>query len=86
VLDSTDFQSKASSYFGDQKVGAVLAQASNSVANGWQFPPFFEWARSIYGDLVSKFYTTGKGSLAGILEEWKQRMVKYGNDQGFTVN
>lgn len=86
VLDSTDFQSKASSYFGDQKVGAVLAQASNSVASGWQFPPFFEWARSIYGDLVSKFYTTGKGSLAGILEEWKQRMVKYGNEQGFTVN
>lgn len=86
VLQGSDFQGKASAYFGDQKVGAVLAQASEIVATGWQYPPFFEWARSIYGDLVSKYYTTGKGSLAAILEEWKQRMIKYGNDQGFTVD
>ncbi|WP_316743447.1 sugar ABC transporter substrate-binding protein [Streptomyces sp. MK7] len=86
VLASTDSQNKANKYFGDQKVGPVLAQASKSVARGWQFPPFFEWARSAYGDLVSKFYTTGKGSLAGILEEWKQRMIKYGNEQGFEVD
>ncbi|MER6066721.1 sugar ABC transporter substrate-binding protein [Streptomyces sp. NPDC001792] len=86
VLASTDSQTKVNKYFGDQKVGPLLAQASNSVARGWQFPPFFEWARSTYGDLVSKYYTTGKGSLAGILEEWKQRMIKYGNEQGFEVD
>ncbi|MGV9345522.1 ABC transporter substrate-binding protein [Streptomyces spiralis] len=86
VLASTDSQSKVNKYFGDQKVGPVLAEASKSVARGWQFPPFFEWARSTYGDLVSKYYTTGKGSLAGILEEWKQRMIKYGNEQGFEVD
>ncbi|WP_433445946.1 ABC transporter substrate-binding protein [Streptomyces sp. CA-142005] len=86
VLAGTDSQSKVNKYFGDQKVGPVLAEASKSVAPGWQFPPFFEWARSTYGDLVSKYYTTGKGSLAGILEEWKQRMIKYGNEQGFEVD
>ncbi|GGJ70089.1 sugar ABC transporter substrate-binding protein [Streptomyces brasiliensis] len=86
VLESKDAQSKANTYFGGQKVGAVLAEASKSVATGWQYPPFFEWARVTYGDLVSKFYTTGKGSLAQILEEWKQRMTKYGNDQGFKVD
>ena len=64
----------------------VQTCALSIVASGWQYPPFFEWARSIYGDLASKLYTTGKGSLAGILEEWKQRMIKYGNEQGFQVD
>ncbi len=64
VLESEAFQSKANEYFGDQKVGAVLAEASEIVGSGWQYPPFFEWARSIYGDIASPFYTTGKGSLA----------------------
>jgi multiple sugar transport system substrate-binding protein len=86
VLSSTDNQNKPNKYFGDQKVGAVLAEASDSVASGWQFPPFFEWARSTYGDLVTKFYTSGTGSLAGILEQWKQQMIKYGNEQGFQVD
>ncbi|MGX7674530.1 ABC transporter substrate-binding protein [Plantactinospora sp. DSM 117369] len=86
VLDSSDFQGKANAYFGNQKVGAVLAEASEVVATGWQYPPFFEWARSIYGDLVTKFYTKGEGSLAEILAEWERRMVKYGNEQGFTVD
>ncbi|MBB5783302.1 sugar ABC transporter substrate-binding protein [Nonomuraea jabiensis] len=86
VLDSEAFQSKANQYFGDQKVGAVLAEASEIVGSGWQYPPFFEWARSVYGDLASPFYTTGKGSLAEILEQWKQRCIQYGNEQGFQVD
>ncbi|MEO3810807.1 sugar ABC transporter substrate-binding protein [Sphaerisporangium sp. B11E5] len=86
VLDSEEFRSKANEYFGDQKVGAVLAEASEIVGIGWQYPPFFEWARSIYGDIASPFYTSGKGSLAEILQQWKQRCVQYGNEQGFEVD
>jgi multiple sugar transport system substrate-binding protein len=86
VLESSEFQSKGSKYFGDQKVGAVLAEASETVGSGWQYPPFFEWARSTYGDIASPFYTTGKGSLAQILEQWKQRCIQYGNEQGFQVD
>lgn len=86
VLESKEFQSKANEYFGGQKVGAVLAEASEIVGTGWQYPPFFEWARSIYGDIASPFYTTGQGSLAEILEQWKQRCIQYGNEQGFQVS
>jgi multiple sugar transport system substrate-binding protein len=85
VLDSETFQNKGSEYFGDQKTGAVLAEASEIVGSGWQYPPFFEWARSIYGDIASPFYTSGKISLAEILEQWRQRCVQYGNEQGFEV-
>ncbi|GAA5048978.1 multiple sugar transport system substrate-binding protein [Thermocatellispora tengchongensis] len=86
VLDSEKFQSETNEYFGDQKVGSVLAEATQIVGSGWQYPPFFEWARSIYGDIASPYYTTGQGSLAQILEEWKRRCVQYGNEQGFEVS
>ncbi|MET8161919.1 sugar ABC transporter substrate-binding protein [Sphaerisporangium sp. NPDC005289] len=86
VLNSDAFKGKANKYFGDQKVGAVLSEASEIVGTGWQYPPFFEWARSIYGDIASPYYTTGKGSLVEILQQWKQRCVQYGNEQGFQVD
>ncbi|TMR13878.1 sugar ABC transporter substrate-binding protein [Nonomuraea turkmeniaca] len=86
VLENKEFQSKANKYFGDQKTGVVLAEATEIVGSGWQYPPFFEWARSIYGDLASPYYTTGKGSLAEILEQWRQRCIQYGNEQGFQVD
>jgi multiple sugar transport system substrate-binding protein len=86
VLENKEFQSKANEYFGDQKTGVVLAEATEIVGSGWQYPPFFEWARSIYGDLASPFYSSGKGSLAEILEQWRQRCIQYGNEQGFQVD
>lgn len=86
VLENEAFTGKPNEYFGDQKVGAVLAEATEIVPSDWQFPPFFEYARSIYGDLASPYYTSGKGSLAEILEQWRQRCIQYGNEQGFQVD
>src|SRR5690606_30411415 len=86
VLQNDAFTGKPNEYFGGQKVGAVLAEATEIVPDDWQFPPFFEYARSIYGDLASPFYTSGQGSLADILEQWRQRCIQYGNEQGFQVD
>lgn len=86
VLESSAFQDVPNSYFGGQKTGAVLAQAAASTGPGWQYPPFFEWARSIYGDISSPLYTSGKGSLDQILDTWRQRCITYGNEQGFKVS
>ncbi len=85
VLDSSEFQAAENPYFGNQKTGEVLAQASESVAVGWQYPPFFEYARSIYADIATPFYADGKGSLAEVLETWRDQMTTYGNEQGFDV-
>jgi multiple sugar transport system substrate-binding protein len=86
VLDSDTFKSTPNPYFGGQKTGEVLAEASKASAVGWQYPPFFEWARSIYSDIATPYFTTGKGSLSQILQTWKERCVTYGNEQGFTVD
>ena len=86
VLDSPEFQDVKNPYFGDQKTGEVLAEASKTAAVGWQYPPFFEWARSTYADIATPFYTSGKGSLAEVLQTWQERSIEYGNEQGFTVD
>ncbi len=86
VLDSPEFRDVKNPYFGDQKTGEVLAEASNIAAVGWQYPPFFEWARSTYADIATPFYTSGEGSLAEVLRTWQERSIEYGNEQGFTVD
>ena len=86
VLQSAKFQNVENPYFGGQKTGEVLAEASKIAPVGWQYPPFFEWARSVYGDIATPFYTTGEGSLAEVLATWKQRCIDYGNQQGFKVD
>jgi len=86
ALESDEFQNAENPYFGGQKTGEVLAEASKIAAVGWQYPPFFEWARSVYGDIATPFYTTGEGSLAEVLATWKQRCIDYGNEQGFEVD
>lgn len=86
VLQSEEFRNKGNEYFGGQKTGAVLAEASEIVGTGWQYPPFFEWARTIYDDIAAPHYTSGKISLAEILEQWRQRCIQYGNEQGFEVS
>ncbi|HEV6955792.1 MAG TPA: sugar ABC transporter substrate-binding protein [Promicromonospora sp.] len=86
VLESPEFQDVPNPYFGDQETGAVLAEASSIAAVGWQYPPFFEWARSVYPDIATPFYTSGEGSLAEVLRTWQERSVQYGNEQGFQVD
>jgi multiple sugar transport system substrate-binding protein len=86
VLQDPGFQDADNPYFGDQKYNQVLAQAAADVSPGWQYPPFFEYARSIYPDISTPQYSAGKVDLANILEQWGQKVTDYGNEQGFEVS
>ena len=84
-LDDEEFLATTNEFFGDQKYNEVLAESSKNVATGWQYPPFFGWARTSYEDVSAPLYNSGKGTLADVLETWKQRSIESGNEQGFTV-
>ena len=84
-LDDEEFLATTNDFFGDQKYNEVLAESSKNVATGWQYPPFFGWARTSYEDVSAPLYNSGKGTLSDVLETWKQRSIEYGNEQGFTV-
>lgn len=84
-LNNEKFLSTTNPFFGDQKYNQVLADASKNVATGWQYPPFFGWARTSYEDVSAPLYDSRQGTLAEVLETWKQRSIAYGNEQGFSV-
>ena len=84
-LDDEEFLATTNEFFGDQKYNEVLAESSKNVATGWQYPPFFGWARTSYEDVSAPLYNSGKGTLADVLETWRQRSIEYGNEQGFTA-
>jgi multiple sugar transport system substrate-binding protein len=85
-LENEEFLSTTTEFFGDQKYNEVLAEASKNVSTGWQYPPFFGWARSSYEDVAAPLYDSEQGTLAETLETWRQRSIDYGNEQGFTVD
>lgn len=84
-LKSDAFLNKAFPYFGGQKVNQVLSQSASNVVKGWSYLPYQVYANSIFKDTVGQAYV-GKGDLTGGLKAWQDALVKYGNDQGFSVN
>ena len=52
---------------------------------GWSYLPFQVYANSIFNDTVGKAYVSDT-TLADGLKAWQDASVKYGNEQGFTVN
>ena len=84
TLTSSDFLATKPDYFSGQAINEVLKGSSDSVASGWQYLPFQVYANSIYGDTVGQSYADFSDINTG-LKAWQTALVKYGNEQGFTV-
>ncbi|MFI7702241.1 ABC transporter substrate-binding protein [Nonomuraea sp. NPDC049480] len=83
-LNSADFKDKKFPYFGDQQVNQVLAESASQVVPGWKYLPFQVYANSIFNDTVGKAYT-GEATLQDGLKAWQDASIKYGQEQGFSV-
>ena len=83
-LESDEFLSAESEYFGGQKINEVLVDAAQSVPSGWQYLPYQVYANSIYGDTVGQSYLNS-GDLNEGLQAWQEQLVDYGNQLGFSV-
>jgi multiple sugar transport system substrate-binding protein len=84
-LNSTEFLAAAPEYFGGQEINKVLVAAAKNVPSGWQYLPYEVYANSIFGDTVGQSYLDGSDLNTG-LTAWQDKLVAYGNQQGFTVN
>ncbi len=84
-LESEEFLSQESDYFGGQKINEVLSEAAADVVTGWSYLPFQVYANSIFNDTVGQAYVSST-TLAEGLADWQQASVDYGNEQGFTVD
>ncbi|MEV8434697.1 ABC transporter substrate-binding protein [Streptomyces chartreusis] len=85
VLQSQEFLGAKDEYFGGQQVNRVFADSLADVAEGWQYLPYDVYAVSIFNDKAGKAYTGDKTLQEG-LNDWQQELVKYGKEEGFTVN
>ncbi|MER6011968.1 ABC transporter substrate-binding protein [Streptomyces bluensis] len=83
-VQSTEFKNKEFEYFGGQKANEIFAESAANVADDWSYLPFQQYANSIFNDTVGKAYVSGT-KLADGLKAWQDASVKYGNEQGFTV-
>ncbi|MEE1811012.1 ABC transporter substrate-binding protein [Streptomyces sp. BE133] len=83
-LNSEAFQNTEFPYFGGQKANKVFAESAKNVPADWKYLPYQVYANSIFNDTVGKAYISGT-KLAQGLKAWQDASVKYGTEQGFTV-
>lgn len=85
VLNSSTFLDQTADFFGGQKANAVFAEVSKSVKPGFEFPPFWNYAQSEWGDTVGKAITNHTDIYTAV-KNWQSILISYGKQQGFTVN
>ncbi|MGC5562468.1 ABC transporter substrate-binding protein [Streptomyces sp. FR-108] len=83
-LKADSFLNTEFEYFGGQKANEIFADSAANVADDWSYLPFQQYANSIFNDTVGKAYV-GNTKLTDGLKSWQDASVKYGKEQGFTV-
>ncbi|MGW6420169.1 ABC transporter substrate-binding protein [Streptomyces sp. NPDC055055] len=84
-LESTAFLDAPFPYFGGQKANRIFAESARNVGADWSYLPYQVYANSVFNDTVGKAYVSST-RLADGLKAWQEAGVKYGKDQGFTVD
>lgn len=85
ILGSNEFTSKKNEYFGGQEVNKVLTEAANLKVSKFQYLPYNPFAQSTYGDSIGKAYMK-QTTLEKAFEDYQQKLVDHGNQQGYQVN
>ena len=84
VLEDPAFVDQESEFYGGQKVNELFADISKTVDTDFQWLPFMDYVYSTYEETMGGAIAN-KGDLAAALDTWQDQLVKYAEDQGFTV-
>lgn len=77
--------SKKFPFYGEQEANRVGAEAAKNVVKGWQYVPFQGYANNVFGDSIGQAFVN-KQDLVPAMAAWQEALVKFGNEQGFTIN
>ncbi|WP_037855984.1 ABC transporter substrate-binding protein [Streptomyces sp. NRRL S-340] len=83
-LTSKTFQDVRFPYFGGQQANKIFAESAANVSGTWSYLPYQVYANSVFNDTAGKAYVS-RTKLADALKTWQDASVKYGEEQGFTV-
>ncbi|WP_371628433.1 sugar ABC transporter substrate-binding protein [Streptomyces sp. NBC_00341] len=84
-LESKAFLDTPFPYFGGQKANQVFAESARNVGADWSYLPYQVYANSVFNDTAGKAYVSST-TLSDGLKAWQDASVKYGKDQGFTLD
>jgi multiple sugar transport system substrate-binding protein len=84
VLEDPAFVDQESEFYGGQKVNELFSEISETVDTDFQWLPFMDYVYSTYDETMGGAIAK-KGDLAAALDTWQDELVKYAEDQGFTV-
>lgn len=84
VLEDPAFVDQESEFYGGQKVNQLFSEISETVDTDFQWLPFMDYVYSTYEETMGGVIAD-KGDLSAALDTWQDQLVKYAEDQGFTV-
>jgi len=84
VQQASVFRDQELEFYGGQKVNALFADISDTVASDWQWLPYNDYASSSFKETLGAAITE-RTDLFAALDEWESELVSYGESQGFTV-
>jgi len=85
TLADPAFADQAAEFYGGQQVNKMFAEVSQTVDTEFDWIPYIDYAYSSYNETFGKALAD-KGDLRAALSEWQDRLISYGEEQGFTVN
>ena len=84
VLEDPAFVDQESEFYGGQQVNKLFSEISRTVDTDFQWLPFMDYVYSSYEETMGSVIAD-KGDIAAALDTWQDQLVKYAEDQGFTV-
>jgi multiple sugar transport system substrate-binding protein len=84
VLEDPAFIDQQSEFYGGQEVNKLFAEISTTVDTDFEWVPFMDYVYATYEDTMGAVIAD-KGDIAAALDVWQDQLVKYAEDQGFTV-
>ena len=84
VLEDPAFVDQESEFYGGQQVNKLFSEISQTVDTDFQWVPFMDYVYSTYEETMGTVIAD-KGDIAAALDVWQDQLVKYAEDQGFTV-
>lgn len=83
-LESEEFLTHESEYFGGQRINEVLVAGIENVGSGWEYLPWQPYTNSIAGETVGQSYVSGSDLNEGLIA-WQEANLEYASQQGFTT-
>jgi len=84
TLQSTDFTDHKSDFFGGQETNKLYAEIAENVSPDFQFLPFMDYVNQSFNETLGTAISE-RGDMMGGLTAWQEDLVKYAEQQGFTV-